>query len=68
MILNDVVGLFYVPIAWFALMQLNDLTNNGSSYMNANAALTIIFLILIVVMPAAWTLMWFKFDSTKFEQ
>ncbi len=61
-VINDVLSLFYVPILWFALSQFKDLVGSEkTTYMNVNAAFTVIFLIAAIVLPIVWFVAWIKF-------
>lgn len=65
---NDVFGLFYVPIVWFALSQFKNLVgSSGGAFMSLNAALTVIFLIIVLVMPIIWLVMWIRYDPSRFD-
>ena len=68
MAVNDVFGLFYVPIVWFGLSQFKNLIGSElKTYMTVNAALTVVFFVCAVVMPFAWLLMWIRFEPSRFD-
>ena len=50
MALNDIFSIFYLPILWFSLNQLNDLSL-GTAYMNVNAIFAILLLIIALCVP-----------------
>lgn len=59
MVLNDAFSLFYLPLAYFAFMQLPNLFSSGGFY-GLNAFLTLLLLLAAIIMPMVWVLLWWS--------
>ena len=57
MLINDIISLFFLPIMYFGFFQLSHLYEAGGIYA-ANGTTTLIFLILAILVPIAWAMLW----------
>ena len=57
MVLNDVFSLFYFPLLYFAFMQLPRVPASSGFYA-LNYAVTVILLLLALIVPFAWWVLW----------
>ena len=58
MVLNDVLSLFYVPLTYFAFLQLqHPFTDSVTPF---NGVATLLFLLLAIALPIVWTFLWCK--------
>ena len=58
MVINDMIGILYVPVTYFGFWQFKHLFGSGIYAFNGFAAL--LFVLLAVTIPLLWLGLWFK--------
>ena len=60
MVINDCLGLFYVPVNYFGFWQFKNLFNNGGGVMAFNGFSALLFVLFAIAVPIVWLVMWCK--------
>jgi magnesium-transporting ATPase (P-type) len=66
MVYNDVLSLFYLPILYFAFMQMNNFFGDG--FYAFNGFIALVFAILAIITPVIYNILWFRWTPQQLKE
>lgn len=65
-IINDIFGIFYLPILWFSFYQFQKLFDKG--YLGFNGFVCLVLVLAALALPFVWGAVWWKKERAEIEE